>query len=55
MQPLDMDITANGRFLYVINGRSDTIRGFSINADGTLSDLGVQVPVAATAVGMAVE
>ena len=55
MQPLDMDTTVNGRFLYVIDGRSDTIRGFAINADGTLSDLGVQVPVAPAAVGMAAD
>ena len=37
-------ITVNGRFLYVIDGRSDTIRGFRINVDGTLADIGVQVP-----------
>ena len=53
MQPLDMDLSNNGRFLYVIDGRSDTIRGFRIDADGTLTDIGVRAPVVATAVGMA--
>ena len=55
MQPLDMDITENGQFLYVIDGRSDTIRGFRFNQDGSLTSIDMQAPVVATAVGMAAQ
>jgi 6-phosphogluconolactonase (cycloisomerase 2 family) len=39
--PIDMTITGNGRFLYVLNARDGTVGMFRINPDGSLSDLGV--------------
>lgn len=39
-RPIDMDISANGRFLYALDPGSETIDMFEIEADGSLTDLG---------------
>ncbi|MGE0815720.1 MAG: lactonase family protein [Vicinamibacterales bacterium] len=51
--PLDMVVTDNGRFLYVLNGGSHTIAGFRVGGDGGLQPLPGAVPVPATANGLA--
>ncbi|MEZ5290899.1 MAG: beta-propeller fold lactonase family protein [Vicinamibacterales bacterium] len=51
--PLDMVITDNGRFLYVLNGGSHTIAGFRVGGDGSLMPLPGAVPVPGTANGLA--
>jgi len=39
--PIDMTITGNGRFLYVLNASDGTVGMFRIKPDGSLGDLGV--------------
>ena len=39
-RPIDMDVSANGRFLYALDPGSQTIDMFAIEADGSLTDLG---------------
>jgi 6-phosphogluconolactonase len=38
--PLDLDVTRNSRFLYVIEGGTGNVMGFAIGNDGSLSSLG---------------
>jgi len=38
-QPLDLDITGDGRFLYVLKNGTGTVGTFTVAADGTLSAL----------------
>jgi len=38
-QPLDLDVTPDGRFLYVLKNGTGTVGTFSVAADGTLSAL----------------
>jgi len=51
--PLDAALSVDDAFLYVINGRSDTIIGFSIGADGALERLPGVMTVPETSVGLA--
>jgi 6-phosphogluconolactonase len=37
--PLDMDVSRNSRFLYVVEGRTGNIMGFEIRSDGLLSPM----------------
>ena len=39
--PIDMTITGNGRFLYVLNASDGSVGMFRINPDGSLGSLGV--------------
>jgi 6-phosphogluconolactonase len=36
-QPLDLDVSRDGRFLYVFENGTGTIGGFAVNGDGTLT------------------
>jgi 6-phosphogluconolactonase len=44
--PLDMDVSRNSRFLYVIEGRTGNIMGFEIGNDGLLSPMPDALPPA---------
>jgi 6-phosphogluconolactonase len=46
--PLDMDVSRNGRFLYVIEGGTGNIMGFTIARDGSLAPM-ADVPPPASA------
>jgi 6-phosphogluconolactonase (cycloisomerase 2 family) len=37
--PRDLDLTDNGRFLYVLNNITATVSAFSVEGDGTLTRL----------------
>jgi 6-phosphogluconolactonase (cycloisomerase 2 family) len=39
-QPLDLDMSRNGRFLYVLKNGTGTIQGFAVANDGSLASLG---------------
>jgi len=52
--PLDMVISNDGRNLYTLNGRSDTIGAFAIKDKGGLSSMNSHVTVPATANGLAI-
>jgi 6-phosphogluconolactonase len=50
--PLDMDISRDGRFLYVVEGGTGNVMGFSIGRDGSLAPMpDVAPPVAVRARG----
>ena len=51
--PLDMVVTDNGRFLYVLNGGSHTIGAFRVERDGGLTRMPVSAAVPASANGLA--
>jgi DNA-binding beta-propeller fold protein YncE len=51
--PLDMALSSNHDFLYVLNGKSDVIMGFSIDADGGLDKMDDELPIAEASVGLA--
>jgi 6-phosphogluconolactonase (cycloisomerase 2 family) len=51
--PLDMAVSADEAYLYVLNGASDDIMGYAIEADGALTDLGLTIEVPEAAVGLA--
>jgi 6-phosphogluconolactonase (cycloisomerase 2 family) len=53
MSPLDMAVSADGAFLYVLNGAGDNIMGFAVEPDGNLGALGDAIEVPAAAVGLA--
>jgi 6-phosphogluconolactonase (cycloisomerase 2 family) len=38
-QPLDLDVSRDGRFLYVFENGTGTIGGFAVNGDGTLAPM----------------
>lgn len=42
--PLDMDVTRDGRFLYVIEGGTGNVMGFSIGRDGSLAPMADVAP-----------
>lgn len=50
--PIDMARSEDDRFLYVLNGAADEIAAFTVEEDGTLTDLGVPTSVPATTVGL---
>ncbi len=52
--PLDMVISPDGRNLYTLNGRSDTVGAFSIKAKGGLATLNSHNDVPAFANGLAI-
>jgi len=52
--PLDMVISNDGRNLYTLNGRSDTIGAFAIKDKGGLASMNSHVTVPATANGLAI-
>jgi 6-phosphogluconolactonase (cycloisomerase 2 family) len=52
--PLDMGISNDGRNLYTLNGRNDTIGSFEFKEKGGLSALGPRIDVPASANGLAV-
>jgi len=52
--PLDMVVSNDGRNLYTLNGRSDTIGAFAIKDKGGLASLNSHVTVPATANGLAI-
>jgi 6-phosphogluconolactonase (cycloisomerase 2 family) len=52
--PLDMGISNDGRNLYTLNGRNDTIGSFEIKEKGGLSALGSSIDVPVSANGLAV-
>jgi len=39
--PLDLSLTDNGKFLYTLNSANGTISGYALNADGSLTELGI--------------
>jgi 6-phosphogluconolactonase len=45
--PLDLGLSSNGRFLYVVNAAAGTIGGFTVGADGSLKALPVTTGLAA--------
>jgi 6-phosphogluconolactonase (cycloisomerase 2 family) len=51
--PLDMALSSNHDFLYVLNGKSDVIMGFSIDADGGLDKMDDELPIPEASVGLA--
>ena len=52
--PLDMVVSSDGRNLYTLNGRSDTIGVFAIKDKGGLASMNSHVTVPATANGLAI-
>jgi len=52
--PLDMVVSADGRSLYTLNGRNDTIGVFSIKAKGGLASKNSHIDVPASANGLAI-
>lgn len=50
--PIDMALSDDEAYLYVINAAGDEIRGFEVQSDGSLSDLNTTVAVPETAVGL---
>jgi 6-phosphogluconolactonase len=53
--PSDVDFSANGRFLYVLNGGNGTISGFAWTSDGGLEPVGGAAGLPAGTVGMAAQ
>jgi 6-phosphogluconolactonase (cycloisomerase 2 family) len=51
--PIDAAISRNGQFLYVLNGGTDSISVFAIDAHGDLSEVGQVTGLAASSVGIA--
>ena len=51
--PIDMALSNNGRFLYVLNSGHHTIGIFNVEADGSLSPIGNTMVQAAAASGLA--
>ena len=51
--PLDMAVSADEKYLYVLNGVADNIMGFQIGDDGSLTELPTTVDIPETAVGLA--
>lgn len=51
--PIDMALSRNGRFLYVLDIGNGTLRPYAIEKDGTLTGLGPISGVPATAFGLA--
>lgn len=52
--PLDMGFSNDGRFLYTLNGGSDTIGAFAVKAKGGLASLNSHTSVPSSANGLAV-
>ena len=52
--PLDDAVTPDGKFLYVLNGKGDSISGFAIGARATLTKLTDMPSLPATAFGLVV-
>ena len=52
--PLDMVVSSDGRSLYTLNGRNDTIGVFSIKAKGGLASKNSHIDVPASANGLAI-
>ena len=50
---LDLTVSGNGRFLYVLTNRSNSVAGFRIGADGSLEEVTVGGGLPAGAVGVA--
>ena len=50
--PVDLDISNDSTFLYVLNRNDDSISSFRINADGTLTGIGTVTGLPANSVGM---
>ena len=51
--PIDFDLTGNSRYLYTLNGASDSISVHRVDADGSLVPIGVATGIPATTVGLA--
>ncbi len=51
--PIDAIDAGNGQFLYVLNTGDDSISGFEINDDGSLTEIGKITGLAASSVGIA--
>jgi 6-phosphogluconolactonase len=54
MTPLDLALSENGRYLYVLAAGSHGIVGFSVGADGTLTHAETEANVPVSAAGIAV-
>jgi hypothetical protein len=54
MTPLDLALSDNGRFLYVLAAGSHGIVEFDVGHDGSLTWIGTMPSIPATAVGIAV-
>jgi 6-phosphogluconolactonase len=50
--PLDLDTTFDGRFLYVLAAGSQTVDGFKVNGDGSLTPLGSLATIPASSTGL---
>ncbi len=50
--PIDATISADGQYLYVLNGGTDSISIFSIDAHGDLTEVGQVTGLAASTVGI---
>jgi 6-phosphogluconolactonase len=53
--PSDIAITPSGAFLYILDGSSGTISGFSIQSDGTLGAIGTALNVTGTPSSLAID
>ena len=51
--PIDMALSDDHAYLYVLNAKSDTVVGYAVEADGALTELDAEMPVAPSAVGLA--
>jgi hypothetical protein len=54
MTPLDLSLSGNGRYLYVLAAGSHGIVELAVGNDGSLTPLGAQENAPATAAGLAV-
>lgn len=54
MTPLDLDLSENGRYLYVLAAGSHGIVELEVDSDGALTQIGAQANIPATAAGLAV-
>lgn len=50
--PIDMTVSTDQRYLYVLNARADEIATFVVEDDGALTELGDAVAIPETAVGL---
>ena len=51
--PADLDASSDGRFVYQLNGRDDSIGVLAVGEDGALVNLGVVTGLPASAAGLA--
>jgi 6-phosphogluconolactonase (cycloisomerase 2 family) len=52
--PIDVNLSSDGKFLYLVNEMAHSLRAFSVNADGTLSGLQTISGLPPSTIGIAV-